>query len=125
GGFTDGASFRVALVRRIGDTGSARAEYDSASERARLGYQTSGGRGVGAWSASGNLDVGSERYGLNGSASYSANRADLGIAHSTAYSQTADEISYQRTSFRASTAIAFAGGQFAFGRPVSDGFVIV
>ncbi|MGZ9113606.1 MAG: fimbria/pilus outer membrane usher protein [Brevundimonas sp.] len=125
GGFADGTSFRVALVRRIGDTGSARAEYDSGGERARLGYQTSGGRGVGAWSASGNLDLASDTYGLNGSASYAANRADLGLAHSTAFSQSANEISDQRTSFRASTGIAFAGGQFAFGRPVSDGFVIV
>lgn len=125
GGFADGTSFRIALVHRMGDTGSARAEYDSAGERARLGYQTSGGRGVGAWSASGNLDVASDTYGLNGSASYAANRADLGIAHATAYSQTADEISDQRTSFRASTGIAFAGGQLAIGRPVSDGFVIV
>lgn len=125
GGFAEGTSFRIALVRRIGDTGSARAEYDSGGERGRLGYQTSGGRGVGAWSASGNLDIASEAYGLNGSASYAANRADLGVAHSTAYSQTADEISDQRTSFRAGTGIAFAGGQFALGRPVSDGFVIV
>lgn len=125
GGFADGTSFRVALVHRIGETGSARAEYDSDTERARLGYQTSGGRGVGAWSASGNLDAGGDSYGLNGSASYAANRADLGISHSTAYSQTVDEISDQRTSLRASTGIAFAGGQFAFGRPVSDGFVIV
>jgi outer membrane usher protein len=125
GGFSEGVGFRVALVRRIGETGSARAEYDSSSERARVGYQTSGGRGVGAWSASGNLDVGQEDLGLNGSASYAANRADLGIAHGTAYSQTTNEISDQRTSFRASTGIAFAGGQFAIGRPVSDGFVIV
>lgn len=125
GGFVDGASFRIALVRRIGERGSARAEYDSGSERGRLGYQASGGQGVGAWSASGNLDVGSDTYGLNGSASYAANRADLGVAHATAYSQVADEISDQRTSFRASTGIAFAGGQFAVGRPVSDGFVIV
>ena len=125
GGFADGTSFRVALVRRFGATGSARAEYDSQSERARLGYQTSGGQGVGAWSAAANLDVASETYGLNGSASYAANRADLGVAHSTAYSQVADEISDQRTSLRAATGIAFAGGRFAVGRPVSDGFVIV
>ncbi len=125
GGFVDGAGFRIALVRRIGERGSARAEYDSGSERGRLGYQTSGGQGVGAWSASGNVDVGGDAYGLNGSASYAANRADLGIAHATAYSQVADEISDQRSSFRASTGIAFAGGQFAIGRPVSDGFVIV
>lgn len=125
GGFADGTSFRVALVRRFGATGSARAEYDSQSERARVGYQTSGGQGVGAWSAAGNLDVASEVYALNGSASYAANRADLGIAHSTAYSQVVDEISDQRTSLRAATGIAFAGGRFAVGRPVSDGFVIV
>ncbi len=125
GGFAEGAGVRLALVRRFGDTGSARAEYDSRTDQARLGYQTSGGRGVGAWSATGNLDVSSENYGLNGAASYAANRADLGLAHSTAYSQTASDITDQRTSVRAATGIAFAGGQFAVGRPVTDGFVIV
>lgn len=125
GGFADGAGFRVSLVRRFGETGSARAEYDSRNERARLGYQASGGQGVGAWSASGTLDGGKDNYGFNGAASYAANRAELGIAHTTAYSVVNDEISDQRSSLRAATAIGFAGGRFAIGRPVSDGFVIV
>lgn len=55
GGFASGAAFRVAVVRRFGATGSLRAEIDSQSERGRIGYQTSGGRGVGAWSLAGTL----------------------------------------------------------------------
>lgn len=125
GGFADGASFRVALVRRFGVAGSARVEYDTLADRARLGYQTSGGQGVGAWSATANLEGGSEALGLNGSAAYAANRADLGLAHTTAYSADSNDISNQRTSLRAATAIAYAGGRFAVGRPISDGFVIV
>ena len=116
---------RIAFIRRFGDSGTGRAEYDTRSDRVRLGYQTSGGRGVGAWNASGNLDYNNDNYGLNGSASYAANRADLGIAHNTAYSQTANDVTDQRTSLRMSTGVAFAGGRFALGRPINDGFVIV
>ncbi|MDO9337897.1 MAG: fimbrial biogenesis outer membrane usher protein [Caulobacter sp.] len=125
GGTAGGATFRVSLVRRFGTSGSMRAEYDSRDSRVRLGYQTSGGRGVGAWSGAGNLDLGKDLYGLNGSLTYAANRADLGIAHSTAYSQVTNDISDQRTSLRAATGIAYAGGRVAVGRPISDGFVIV
>lgn len=125
GGFADGVGVRVALVRRFGTTGSMRAEYDTASERGRLGYQTSGGRGVGAWSAAGSLEGGGDNYGFNGAAAYAANRADLGLAHSTSYSLTSEEIADQRTSLRAATAIAFADGAFAVGRPVTDSFAIV
>lgn len=125
GGASEGTGFRVALVRRFGASGSARAEYDTQGERGRLGYQTSGGRGVGAWSAAANLDVDPDLYGLNGSVSYAANRADLGIAHGTAYSGPAGGVTDQRTSVRAATGIAFAGGRVAVGRPVSDGFVLV
>ena len=125
GGFAEGAGVRVSLVRRFGETGSARAEYDSRNERARFGYQASGGEGVGVWSASGTLDGGGDNYGFNGAASYAANRAELGFAHTTAWSVADDEITDQRSSLRAATAIGFAGGRFAIGRPVSDGFVIV
>lgn len=125
GGFAEGTNFRVALVRRFGETGSVRAEYDSRGDRARMGYQTSGGQGVGAWSATANVDANPDAYGLNGAVSYAANRAELGLAHSTAYSDTLDAISDQRTSLRVGTALAFAGGRVALGRPVSDGFVIV
>ena len=125
GGFASGFGGRVSLIRRFGTTGSARAEYDTRAERARLGYQTSGGRGVGAWSATANLDTSPSSHGLNAAASYAANRADLGLAHSTAFSQATDDISDQRTSLRVGTSLAFAGGRFALGRPITDSFVIV
>lgn len=125
GSQSEGIGARLALVRRFGQNGSARAEYDTRNEQARLGYQTSGGQGIGAWSAAANLDVGSDLYGLNGTAAYMANRADLGFAHTTAYAADANEISSQRTSVRVGSSIAYAGGKFAIGRPISDGFMIV
>lgn len=125
GGFASGAAFRVAIVRRFGSTGSLRAEFDSQSERGRIGYQTSGGRGVGAWSLAGTLEGGSTDLGFNGAAAYAANRADLGVAHTTSYSLDTSAIADQRTSFRAATSIAFADGAFAIGRPVTDSFAIL
>lgn len=125
GGFSDGAGVRVGLVKRFGSTGSARAEYDSQSERGRLGYQTSGGQGVGAWSAAGTLEGGADSYAFNGSAAYAANRADISVAHNTGYSVTSNDIVDQRTSLRGATSIAFADGAFAIGRPITDGFAIV
>ncbi len=125
GGHLEGANFRISLVRRIGSRSSARAEYSSADERVRASYHSSGGRGVGAWSTSASVDATSDNQSLNGSAVYFANRAELGVAHSTAYSAFGDEISDQRTSLRAAASIATAGGRIAVGRPINGSFVIV
>src|SRR3546814_12400640 len=76
-------SFRISLVRRFGIRSSARAEYDSSNDRVRLGYQSSGGYGVGAWSGSANVDIGPDTRSLNANGSYVANRADLSLAHTT------------------------------------------
>ncbi len=121
----DDVTFRVGLIRRFGDRASASARYDSREESVRLGYQTSRGMGVGAWNANADLDYTSDRIGFNGSAGYTHNRADLGISHTTAWDQIADDISDQRTSVRFGTSIAYAGGSFAIGRPVTDSFAIV
>ncbi|MBB5706119.1 fimbrial biogenesis outer membrane usher protein [Sphingopyxis panaciterrulae] len=121
----DDKSFRISLVRRFGIRSSARAEYDSSNDRVRLGYQSSGGYGVGAWSGSANVDIGPDTRSLNANGSYVANRADLSLAHTTAYSTQTDSISDQRTSLRVASSLAFAGGSFAVGRPISDGFAII
>lgn len=120
----DNTVLRISLTRRFGERTSARADYDTNSNRARLALQTSRGSGVGAVSLSGDLDVGDGRYGLNGNASYTGNRAEFGLSHTTAFLNNSS-ISDQRTSLRIGTAIAVAGGQIAFGRPISDGFAIV
>jgi len=130
GEWSDGArgedkSFRVSLVRRFGNRTSARAEYDSHDSRVRLGLQSSGGYGVGAWSGVANFDVGPDTYSLNASGNYVANRADLGLAHTAAYSEQSNSIVDQRTSLRIGTSLAFAGGAFAIGRPISDSFAIM
>jgi outer membrane usher protein len=125
GGFAEGTSARISLVRRFGSSGSMRASYDTRSERARVGYQQSSGGGVGAWSVAGAIEAGRDDLGFNGAGAYAANRADLGIAHNTTYTLDTDEVSDQRTSLRAATSIAFAGGRFAVGRPITDSFAIV
>jgi outer membrane usher protein len=118
-------SFRVSFVRRFGQRSTARAEFDSRDNRARLGFQSSGGYGIGAWSGVANVDIGKEQYALNASGNYVANRADIGLAHSTAYSTQSKDITDQRTSLRVASSIAFADGAFAIGRPISDSFAIV
>jgi outer membrane usher protein len=121
----DDKSFRVSLVRRFGTRTSARAEYSSRDDSVRLGLQSSGGTGVGAWSGTANLDLDGDSYGLNASGNYVANRADVGVAHTAAYSQQSNRITDQRTSLRVASSLAFADGSFAIGRPISDSFAIV
>jgi len=117
--------FRISLVRRFGSRTSARAEYDSQGNNVRLGLQSSGGYGVGAWSGVANFDIGPDTYTLNASGNYTANRADIGLAHTAAYSDVSNNIVDQRTSLRIATSIAYAGGSFAIGRPISDSFAIM
>ena len=121
----DDKSFRVSLVRRFGQRTSARAEYNSRDNRALLGLQTSGGYGVGSWSAGGNVDIGREDVALNAAANYVANRADLGLAYTAAYSLNSRNITDQRASLRFASSLAFADGTFAVGRPINDSFAIV
>jgi outer membrane usher protein len=120
----DDKSFRISLVRRFGSRTSARAEYDTQDDRARFGVQSSGGYGIGAWSAGGNLDVGGDAVAFNGAANYTANRADLGMAYTASYSPDSKSITDQRASFRFGSSLAFADGTFAVGRPISDSFAI-
>jgi outer membrane usher protein len=121
----DDKSFSVSLVRRFGQRSSAQAEYDSRDQAVRLGFQSSGGYGVGSWNAGGNLDIGREDVALNAAANYIANRADLGLAYTATYSQDSKRITDQRASLRFATSLAFADGSFAIGRPINDSFAIV
>lgn len=121
----DDKSFSISLVRRFGDRSSGRIEYDSQDRATRLGFQTSHGYGLGSWTAGGNLDIGREDVALNAAANYIANRADLGLAYSAAYSEDSKSITDQRASMRFGSSIAFADGSFAIGRPITDSFAII
>jgi outer membrane usher protein len=116
---------RATLLVRLGRRSTGIAEGDSRTKRARLSYQTSRGEGVGSWTGSADLDFGEEDVGFNGGFNYNANRAELGVAHTTVYELSGRRAQSQRTSVRAGTAIVFADGKFALSRPVYDGFAMV
>jgi outer membrane usher protein len=109
--------------------------YDPAGHQARASYSRRSGRGVGSWHVSGDVsheaadgddfDPALSAYTVDGSIHYTGNRGLIGL-HQQSRLAGLDAASLdQRTSIRVETAIAFADGAVAFGRPVADGFAIV
>jgi outer membrane usher protein len=118
-----GAVVRIGIRKRFGFASTAQAEVDSRGV-ARASIQTQGGSGVGAWSASGDLNRDGKVTALNGTASYSGNRGEFGIAQFAGYGSSGKGLSDIRTSIRAGTSISFADGIFAIGRPIQEAFLI-
>lgn len=116
---------RLALTYRFSQFSSGSAEVDSRNDRARVGYQTSRGRGVHSWSASGNIERSETAAGLNASINNVLNRAELGASHQTFFASDGGEITDQRTSLRAGTSLAFADGAVGVSRPIYDSFALV
>jgi outer membrane usher protein len=116
---------RLALTYRFSQFSSGSAEVDTRRERARVGYQTARGRGVGSWNASVNVDRYDDGAGVNASYTTILNRAELGAAHLTSFASDGGDIVDQRTSLRAGASLAFAGGSVAVSRPIYDSFAIV
>lgn len=116
---------RASLLVRFGPRSTAVAEVDSRTKRARVGYQTSRGEGVGSWTASGDVDVGEDDVGFNGGFNYTANRAELGFNHTTVYELNGRNTDSQRSSVRLGTALVFADGKFGLSRPIYDSFAMV
>lgn len=115
---------RIGVLRRFARRAAMRADVDSHGE-ARASFQDSGGRGIGAWNVSADIDRTDDGTTFNGSGSYLTNRFELGLNQIAAYDNARDAITTIRTSLRAGTSIAFADGAFAVGRPINDGFMLV
>ena len=122
---THGFNALISLTMRLSPSSSGRAEYDTREDRTRLSYQALSGQGIGSYNVSADLERTSNDSGLNASANYSANRADLGISHFTTFDGTFGGVQDQRTSAQVGTSLAFADGAFSVGRPVFDSFAIV
>jgi outer membrane usher protein len=114
---------------------SLAAQYDSRSGRTGVSYdRRSDVQGVGSWQAS--IDVASEapdvgsseaeqHFAVNGGIYYQGNRAEASLSQqSRLVGLNADDID-QRTSLRLESAIAYADGHVAVGRPIGNGFAIV
>lgn len=116
---------RVALTFRLGQRSSVRAVHDGVFDASRIAYQTSAGEGVGAYNAEIELQRSAAAFGINGAANYIANRAELGVTQYTSFERDSGSPTDGRTTVRLATALAFADGTFALGRPIQDGFAIV
>ncbi|WP_395337165.1 fimbrial biogenesis outer membrane usher protein [Novosphingobium sp. BL-8H] len=119
-----GPGARISLIYRFDRNSSANADFDTDNDRARLSYQRSSGTGVGSYNASANLDRVDDSIGVNAAVNVLTNRAELGAAHYTSFSNSGSIID-QRTSVRTAFSLAYAGGSVALSRPIYDSFAIV
>jgi len=124
GGFQQGWSAGIQLTYRFNDHSNSRAEYETQTNMRRLNYQTSVGRGTGAWNLSGDLESTPGAANFNGSADYTFNRAQLGAAQTVTYDAHGSSVKDVRTSLHAGTSVAFAENSVAIGRPVFDSFAL-
>jgi outer membrane usher protein len=131
-GEEDDLSLMVRLQYRPDPRSALSAVYDARHERSSLAYTSQSGQGVGSWQTS--IDVSHEmgrgggdesEMSVNGSIHYTGNRANVSLTQDTRLSGLDVADVDQRTSLRVETALAFADGHFAVGRPVSNGFAIV
>lgn len=121
----DGVGAFFSIVERIGRTSSVRADYDTRFKRARVGFQTLNGQGVGAYNVNADVERTSDDTAINASGTYTANRAELGFNHFSGFDGDFDAVTEQRTSLRAAASLVFADGAVAIGRPVYDSFALV
>jgi outer membrane usher protein len=115
----------ISLVKRISPWSSVRADYDTRDDRARVGYQALHGDGVGSYNVSADIERTPDSSGLNATANYFANRAELGMSHYTIFDGMFGGVTDQRTAVRVGTAIGFADGAVSVGRPIYDAFAVI
>jgi outer membrane usher protein len=136
GGAHEGENAFTAALRlnyRVDDKSSIDTAHEiGAGSHSRLGYRYQQGSGAGSWNAQASLDRAGgfgpsegDDFGLNGSMGYIGNRAELSVSQRAGLAGVHTDTLDQRTSVTAGTALAFADGRFAVGRPVSNGFAIV
>jgi outer membrane usher protein len=110
-------------------------QHNSRHDRSTVDYVQRSGHGVGSWQANvrlthelGEADYGGDGAGdaaVDGSLQYTGNRANLSLSQDSRFAGLDLYDIDQRTSLRVETALAFADGHVAVGRPVSNGFAIV
>lgn len=126
GGF--GRSGFTALVNvssRLGPRGFLSSSLDTRERTASLAYTEAAPQVIGARATHLVADWNDRTGSLSGNVDFITNRADFGLAQVVDYDISGDRLRRSRTSVRAATAIAFADGAFAVGRPVRDAFAIV
>ncbi len=132
----DDLSMMLRLQYRPDRDSSLAAVYDSRNQRSSLSYNRQSGQGVGSWQTS--IDVAQDGPAatngawtteddaiVNGAIHYTGNRANVSLFQDASLAGANASDIDQRTSLRLETAIAYADGHVAVGRPVSDSFAII
>jgi outer membrane usher protein len=124
----------VYLAYRIDEKSSMRASHDNDAEgmTSQLSYRRQEENEMGAWTAQvetdregASGDASHDSYNASGSLEYVGNRGEIIVSHSAEATDLSGSKVDQRTSVTAGTAIAFADGTFAIGRPISNSFAII
>lgn len=131
----NGTSAIVRLGWRPDERSFVDVSHETLDHRSRARYGRFDGEGVGSWNTDVTIEngAGDGTLAVSGGVQYVANRARVSVSHYT----TGDalyglkggrfdgSISENRSSVRVETAVAFADGRFAIGRPVTNSFAII
>lgn len=123
-GQQDGYGVRVALSVPLGRTTRADAGYNSRREEVRAYMSRSYDEQVGAWGYDLGVRHAPTNASVDASGTYVGNRVLARAAASSSGSGFGQVGDRQQASLQLGTSIAFAGGDFAVGRPIQDSFVI-
>ncbi|WP_461458629.1 fimbria/pilus outer membrane usher protein [Parasphingorhabdus sp.] len=117
--------FNISLVFQPNYRTRAEARHDSTTNSSTLSYTRSGSNRLGSVGYGGIINRQSGSMNAQGFASYSANRFDAGISHTSfgeGFNSITDE---QATTVRIGTSLAFADGAFGIGRRINDSFAVL
>jgi outer membrane usher protein len=124
GSFANEFGFRVAISVPLGRSARAEAGYNSRRDDFRAFVSRSQDDQVGSWG----YDVGIRRTSgsaaIDASGTYVGNRFFTRAVLSTGGADISGIADRQQMRVQIGTAIAYAGGAFAIGRPIQDSFVI-
>ncbi|WP_152682502.1 fimbria/pilus outer membrane usher protein [Sphingopyxis sp. C-1] len=112
------------LSFRFGSRDGINARYETGSDRYRVEYERSLTNSVGSLGFRAGLSGADGERGFQGEVDYITNRAELG-GRFDLFDDTVSGGRVRQTTLRAATAIGFADGAVAVGRPYRDGFAIV
>lgn len=117
-----GPGFSIGFSRSFGFGSQARGGYDSRLSESRLSVTRTPESGLGLWSNSVEVANSGQDTSITSSQSALFNRFDVA---SSAGANWQGKRANQRLGVSLGTAMAFAGGRLAWGRPVNDSFAII
>lgn len=124
-GLGNGLGVQVSLVFQPNYRDRAEARYDHSLDSETISYSHSPSDQIGSVGYGGLVgrDGGTAQAALY--ASYTGNRFDASVSHSTSGSDLGHIGSEQATTVRVGTTIAFADGAFGVGRRITDSFAVL